>query len=78
MINVFLIVIAGFDYFQDSSEVIFQASDVTTSVKVEIVDDDVVEQAEIFSLSLTTTQPNVNIATFATEISVLDNDGEIT
>ena len=55
---------------------LFSPRETETVVRVFIVDDDVVELTETFTLSLATTQSNVNIASYTTNISILDNDGE--
>ena len=65
----------GTDYTHDTVTVTFQPGQVQASVDVSILDDDVLESVEMFSATLTSNEPNVDVSSDDTaEILIDDND----
>ena len=57
--------------------VTFQAGDDTATVEVTIFDDTIIEDSEIFTAMLSTTDPNVILGDDIATITILDDDGEL-
>ena len=55
--------------------VTFEAGVTQTTVSVPIIDDNVVENNEMFTTSLSSTEANVMISEGTATVTVLDNDG---
>ena len=55
--------------------VTFAAGNIVASVDVPIIDDSNVEPTEIFSVTLSATQPHVVIGDGTATITILDDDG---
>ena len=69
---------AGLDYVNVSSEYIFTSgstSNATRCADISIVDDEALEGNQTFTVSLTTSDPNVVPGTNTTTIEIVDNDG---
>ena len=56
--------------------VIFQAGDDTATVEVTILDDTIIEESEIFTAALSTTESNVMLGDDIATITILDDDGK--
>ena len=56
-------------------EVTFTAGATTATVPVGIIDDSVIEDIEMFTASLSTSQENVVIVNGAATITIVDDDG---
>ncbi len=68
----------GFDYFGMSPIVIFtsgSSDNNTRCVEISILDDDALEGNQTFTMTLTTSDPDVLLGTDVTNITVVDNDG---
>ena len=68
--------IAGSDYTAVAMTVTFQAGDDTATVEVTILDDTIIEESEIFTASLSTTESNVMLGDDIATITILDDDGK--
>ena len=56
--------------------VTFQAGDDTATVEVTILDDTIIEESEIFTAALSTTESNVMLSDDIATITILDDDGK--
>ena len=74
--SIFLIT-AGDDFVADTITVTFAIDQTVASVEVPIVNDNQVEDMEIFNASLTTADSNVMLRDDTATVFVLDNDGTI-
>ena len=72
----FLPLLDGADYTGVSQSVTFQPGEVEKFISVKIVDDDMPEGVETFSVTLTTDDTNVNIPikTSSAEVTIVDHD----
>ena len=66
---------AGSDYTSISREVTFAARPTMATVSVEIIDDSVIGDIEMFTASLSTSQENVVIVNGTATITIVDDDG---
>ena len=66
----------GSDFEPVSETVTFLPGETTASVSVPIVEDSNMEDTEMFSATLTTTDSNVVIGTDTATVTILDNDRE--
>ena len=67
---------AGSDYSHTMITTIFAPQQTDASVSVLIADDSIIEPTEIFSATLSATQPHVIIGTATATVTILDDDGE--
>ena len=68
--------IAGSDFLALTMPVTFGRREVWASVNVAIVDDSNIEDTEMFSATLTTTDSNVVIGADTATVTILDDDRE--
>lgn len=75
--NIFNALLTAGDDYSSINEVlvISPTQDPVQCIEVTIVDDDIVESSEAFSISLTTNQPGVNFESDETTVTIMDNDG---
>ena len=66
----------GSDFVPVSETLTFVPGQTTASVSVSIVDDSNIEDTEMFSATLTTTDPNVVIGADTATVTILDDDRE--
>ena len=74
-IYVFPFLAASLDYTPTPISVTFTAGQTDTTVEVPIIDNSVVEDTEIFTAQLSTTNPNVMFGEDSASVTILDNDG---
>ena len=67
--------VAGSDYVSISMDVTFDSGSTMATVNVTIIDDFVIEFAEAFTATVSTTDTTVNIINDTATITILDNDG---
>ncbi len=68
----------NYDYRRLSSNEIFTSGSTNNAVRcvnINILDDDALESNQTFTVMLTTSDPDVNIQTSTTLLTVTDNDG---
>ena len=68
--------IAGSDYISVTFEVTFAIGFASATVPVPIIDDNTIEDPEIFTASLSTTQINVIFGDDTATVTILDTDGK--
>ena len=68
----------GPDYTSISNEVTFAAETNSTSIRVNITNDTVIERDEVFSAFLTSFELNVVLINSTASVTIIDNDGEYT
>ena len=67
---------AGSDYTHGVTTVTFGPDQTSASYSVPILDDSNIEDTEIFTASLSTTESGVNIVDGTATVTILDDDGE--
>ena len=67
---------AGSDYISTTMDVTFDPGATTASVTVQIIDDTYIEENEIFSAFLTSSESNVVIGDDMANVTIVDDDGE--
>ena len=67
---------AGSDYMSTTVEVTFAAGSTRATVDVSIVDDTEIENSEMFTAVLSSSQSNAVIVDGTATVTILDNDGE--
>lgn len=69
---------AGGDYSSINEELIISpVQDPVQCIEATIVDDDIVESNEVFSISLMTNQPGVNFESDEATVTIIDNEGRL-
>ena len=78
LIYIFL-TLAGYDYKITTSTLKFEPFDGITSqqcLEIEIIDDSLPEDWEVFTLQLSTNNPTVDLITLIVNVSIRSNDGK--
>ncbi len=74
----YITAIAGSDYMSISSEAVFSTGSTNNDARCEnvsLLQDNALEGDQIFTVILTTSDPDVMIQTNMTSVTILDNDG---
>ena len=66
---------AGVDYEESSGSITFQPDEHTKFIIVAITEDDVLENAESFSVALSSSGSDVTLGVDQMEVFILNNDG---
>ena len=67
---------AAIDYATVTAQLTFQATVALQCSSISIVDDNILESDEVFSVQLSTLDPDVNLTTSTATVTIENNDGE--
>ncbi len=69
---------SGLDYEFQSGDLSFAKNQNSRDITIDLIDDNIAEEAESFLLELSNTDPNVKLGDSSTEIEINDDEGEPT